>query len=209
MKKLFGVSMVALAFAVVPSAHAGDGLYVSGSVGMNIPNDSDLTDSAIPGFTVTAEADNGWAFGMAVGYALQNFRVEAEFSYLTNDIDTVKAYGYSFDSTGDVSAATGLINGYFDIPVNAKFKPFVTAGLGLAKVEINDFNIEGSGVADWSDDDVVFAWQVGAGMGYAVTDKVILEAKYRYFQTSDPEFEDGTNMEYSGHVILLGVRYHF
>ena len=209
MRKLFAVSMVALAFAAVPYAHAGDGMYVSGSLGMNIPNDSDITDSAYPGFVATVEADNGWAFGMAVGYALQNFRVEAEFSYLANDIDTVEAYGYSFDSTGDVTAAVGLINGYFDIPVNAKFKPFVTAGLGLAKVEINDFNVTGSGVENWSDDDVVFAWQVGAGAGYAVTDNVILEAKYRYIQTSDPEFDDGSTMEYSGHVILLGVRYHF
>ena len=54
----------------------------------------------------------------------------------------------------------------------------------------------------------MFAWQVGAGIGYALTPQLTFDLKYRYFATSDPEF-DGTEVEYASHNVYAGIRLHF
>lgn len=54
----------------------------------------------------------------------------------------------------------------------------------------------------------MFAYQVGAGVGYALTPQVTLDVKYRYFATADPDF-DGTDMEYASHNIYAGIRLDF
>jgi opacity protein-like surface antigen len=60
----------------------------------------------------------------------------------------------------------------------------------------------------------VFAFQLGAGVGYEVFPAAILSIDYRYFQAIDPTFKDqvlGTSFrsEYHSHDIRLGVRYQF
>jgi outer membrane autotransporter protein len=116
--------------------------------------------------------------------------------------------GVSLDASGDVSSIAFLINGYFDFVNDSAFTPYISAGLGYAKVEFNDLNIVGSGLSSISDDDSVFAYQVGLGVGYAVTEKVTIDVKYRYFATDDPEF-DTTQAEIASHNFLLGVRFNF
>ena len=77
-------------------------------------SDSDLTDSTVPGVTVNTEFDTGLAFAAALGYDFNRFRVEGEISYQTNDVDKIGALGVFFDATGDATALSFLINGYFD-----------------------------------------------------------------------------------------------
>ena len=102
-----------------------------------------------------------------------------------------------------------MVNGFFDFPICGNWKPFITGGIGMAKVEVNDLNFADFGEADWSDDDTVLAWQVGAGVGYALSEQTTLEVKYRYFATDDAEFEDGDYLEFASHNIYLGLRYTF
>jgi len=78
----------------------------------------------------------------------------------------------------------------------------------MAKVEVNDINVPGSGLPNSNEDDTVFAYQVGVGVGYAVNEKINLDVKYRYFGTSDPEF-DTTEAEYSSHNVYVGIRVSF
>ena len=91
---------------------------------------------------------------------------------------------------------------------NSAFTPYLSAGLGFAKVEVNDLNVPGSGLPNSNDDDTVFAYQVGVGVGYAVNEKVTIDAKYRYFATSDHEF-DTREAEFASHNFFFGVRVNF
>ena len=116
--------------------------------------------------------------------------------------------GGSVTASGDVSSLAFLINGYFDFVNDSAFTPYLSAGIGYAKIDLNDFNSAGSGESDYSDDDSVFAYQVGLGVGYAVTEKVTIDVKYRYFATADPEF-DTTEVEVASHNFLFGVRFNF
>jgi len=205
-KNLLIISVCVLAIFFSSSAYSAEGLYVSGNIGFAMLSDSDVTDPDSGPFTM--EYDTGFALGGALGYDFNRFRVEGEISYQTNDIDKLSATRGSVTASGDVSSLAFLINGYFDFVNDSAFTPYISAGIGYAKIDLNDFNSAGSGESDYSDDDSVFAYQVGLGVGYAVTEKVTIDVKYRYFATEDPEF-DTTTAEVASHNFLFGVRFNF
>jgi opacity protein-like surface antigen len=158
-KNLLIISVCVLAIFFSSSAYSAEGLYVSGNIGFAMLSDSDITDSGIPEFTM--EYDTGWTLGGALGYDFNRFRVEGEISYQANDIDKVSASGGSLDASGDVSSLAFLINGYFDFVNDTGFIPYLSAGLGYAKVEFNDLKVPGLSSSGAGDDDSVFAYQVG------------------------------------------------
>jgi opacity protein-like surface antigen len=206
MKKLvlcFFSGLIVFSFSTIAYA---EGLYFSGNIGAALLTDADITE---PGFNAELESDTGVALGIAVGYAYSNnIRAEIEFAYQTNDADTLDAFGVELDATGDTTNYAGLLNLYYDFVNDSSFIPFITAGIGYAKVELNDFNLSGSGMPNINEDDEVFAYQVGAGVGYVVSEKIILDFKYRYFGTDDPEF-DVTEVEYASHNFYVGIRASF
>jgi opacity protein-like surface antigen len=198
---------VLLFFFSTPVCSA-EGLYVSGNIGFAMASDSDLTDSTVPGVTVNTEFDTGLALGAALGYDFKRFRVEGEISYQKNDIDKISAQGTLFDPTGDAVALSFLINGYYDFVNRSAFTPYISAGLGFAQVEFNDLDVSRLGFSGSNDKDTVFAYQIGIGVGYAVTQKVTIDAKYRYFGTEDSEY-DTTKAEFTSNNFLFGVRFNF
>lgn len=183
-----------VAFAVAPAP----GAYVSGNLGVSFLEDSDLSAS---GMSAELEFDAGAALGLAAGYNLGAFRVEGELGYAKNDIDKATITGLgSGRVSGDVTSLSFLVNGYYDFVNSSPFTPYVSAGIGFARL---DASLEGG-----DDDDDVLAYQVGVGVGYAVNEKVTIDLKYRYFATDDPKF-DGIDAEYASHNIFLGIRYNF
>jgi opacity protein-like surface antigen len=207
-KNLLIIFVFVLAFHLSTPVYSAEGLYVSGNFGFAMASDSDLTDSTVPGVTVNTEFDTGPALGAALGYDFNRFRVEGEISYQKNDVDKIGALGVFFDATGDATAISFLINGYFDFVNSSAFTPYISAGLGYAQVEFNDLSISGSGFPGSSDDDSVFAYQIGIGVGYALSEKVTIDVKYRYFGTEDSEYGT-TKAEFASNNILFGVRVNF
>lgn len=185
---------------------SAEGPYVSGNLGISIPNDSDASD---PTGTVTLESDNALALGAALGYNFGNIRLEGEFAFLENDLDKASIAGTgSINISGDTSSTTLLFNGYYDFKNESNFISFLSAGVGTSKVEVSTITVTGYGTVTSSSDDTVFAYQVGAGVGYKIIKKVIFDVKYRYFATSDLNF-DGVEAEYSSHIICTGLRISF
>lgn len=207
-KNLLIISVCVLAFFFSSPAYSAEGPYVSGNIGFAMLSDSDVTDSTIPDITIDMEYDTGLALGAALGYNFGNTRLEGEISYQKNDFEKASLFGVDVDLTGDVTSLSLLMNGYYDFVNNSAVTPYLSAGLGFAEVEVNDLNVPGSGLPDSNDDDTVFAYQVGVGVGYAVNEKVTIDVKYRYFATSDPEF-DTTEAECASHNFLFGVRVNF
>jgi len=207
-KNLLIIFVCILAFFFSAPVCSAEGIYVSGNLGFAMAGDSDLTDSAAPGVTVNTEFDTGLAVGAALGYDFNRFRVEGEISYQKNDVDKISAQGVFFAATGDARALSFLINGYYDFKNRSAFTPYISAGLGFAQIEFNDLNISGLGFSDSSDEDTVLAYQIGMGIGYAVTGKVTIEVKYRLFGTEDSEY-DTTKAEFTSNNFLFGVRINF
>ena len=209
MKKNLLITFVCvLAFFFSVPVYSAEGLYASGNIGFAMASDSDLTDSTVPGITINTEFDTGVALGAALGYDFSRFRVEGEISYQKNNVSKIGAQGASFDATGDSVALSFLINGYYDFINSSAFTPYISAGLGFAQVEFNDLDISSSGFSGSSDEDTVLAYQVGIGVGYAVTEKVTIDLKYRYFGAEDSEYGT-TTAEFASNNFLFGVRVNF
>jgi len=184
------------------SVFAMDGMYLSGNIGLTILNDSDLN---VPGITIETEFDSGLDVNGAIGAAFGQARIEVEVAYRTNDIDNFEVLGIDVPGGGDVSALSGLVNAFYDIKTESAFTPYVGGGLGVAIVEIDDMSVVGIPVSG-SEDDTVFAYQLGGGIGYAINDKLTVDLGYRYFATDDPDF-DGIEAEYDSHNVTIGIRF--
>jgi outer membrane immunogenic protein len=197
----FSCAVVFLFTGVAISAERGP--YVSGQLGISFLRDSDLSSG---GNTIgTMEFDKGWGVGAAAGYNFGMFRAEGEVGYQKYGIDKASAGPYSIRDSGDVSGLSFLANGYFDFVNKTPFTPYLSAGIGVARVDAKDFAIGGYSI---DSDDTVFAYQVGAGVGYAINKNMTIDLKYRYFATTDPEFGN-IKVNVASHNVYLGFRYNF
>lgn len=202
----------------IPEISSGDetrGVYISGSAGMAYLRNSDVTSDDIPQLSGEVKSDMGFACGGALGYDFGNIRFEGEVAYQQNDFDEGKlnlTSGLEFPLSGDSSSLTFLGNLYYDFTNESPFSFFLTAGAGASKVDIDDFNVRGLTAQGYSDDDTVFAYQAGAGVGFDITKNVNFFVKYRYLGTSDLDLQfDGVKVEtdYSSHNIYAGIRITF
>ena len=72
-------------------------------------------------------------------------------------------------------------------------------------------------VPDLSDTDTVFAFQLGAGIGYQYSDNITFQLGYRMLNASDLEFSGKSAMgstatattEMLVHLFEIGIRYRF
>lgn len=72
-------------------------------------------------------------------------------------------------------------------------------------------------VPDISDSDTVFAFKVGGGLGYELTNHITLQVSYRFFKANQLEFNGSnalgntvkTTSDLQGHLFEVGVRYRF
>ncbi len=185
--------------------------YASFSGGLATLNDGDLKTSA---GVLEVESDPGVALAAALGYDFgPNFRMETELSYQQNDLDrlSLKGPGFGAKASGETTSMTGLLNGYYDFNNISALTPFVSAGLGLTKVELSDVAIDGGSIPGEADG-TAMAYQVGGGFSYALNYNLALDLKYRYFAAVDLELDDNAEtaeFDYASHNIYGGIRASF
>jgi outer membrane autotransporter protein len=95
----------------------------------------------------------------------------------------------------NISILTVMANAYYDFDTDSGIRPYIMGGAGIADVDTNQD----------TDSETVFAWQVGAGLGFEVADNTTLDLGYRYLKPS--EIEDSIDIE--SHNVMLGLRYQF
>ena len=213
--KKFAVNAVICFFLVLPTISFGaSGMYGSFNAGVAMPADGNMT---IPGVgSAKLEYDTSFTVGGAIGYRLGesgDYRVEGEVAYQNNEVDRIGNNSLPADLGGGVilssmeaSMLTFLLNGYIDFNYGSAFSWFFTGGLGFARI---DGEMTVNGVTN-DEDDTVLAYQLGVGAGYAVTETVTLDCKYRYLQTEDFNIEGGyVEVASPSHSITLGIRVAF
>lgn len=205
-REILRLLVCAVALAVPGGALALDlDLYGGLYGGLSLLEDADTG----PG-TPDAKFDPGFAVGGTFGARIVDAftaRVELDVSYRRHEVDEVG----NASGDGDANAVGLLANFWLDLINRSSFTPYVGGGLGAAYINFND--IEAGGVEVVDDDDWVFAWQLGGGVGWEVTPNVTIGLDYRWFATAAPNFEDSAgndfDSEYSSHNILASVRYGF
>lgn len=118
---------------------------------------------------------------------------------------------------GAFSMLAFMANVDYDFDMGSPWKPYVGGGLGLAIISL-DAESASTGDSLVDDSDSVFAYQVGAGIGYEFPlpegRSVTVSLDWRYFGTQTPTFTgDITGNEFdaeiSGHDIGIGLIYGF
>ena len=206
MKRRAPVFIVVLLLAIlaVPAFAAGPYLGVEGGVTF-------LSDASVsgPGLSGDLEYKTGFGAGVVGGFDFGTYRLEGEFVYRLNDHDQFSG-SFSGPVDGDTSSWALMVNGYYDFKmVSPTIVPYIGIGIGGASISV-DATAPGVRV---DDDDLVFAYQAMAGVGFVVNKQVTIDLGYKYFATADPSFElvgGGTvDSEYSSHNVFLGLRYNF
>jgi opacity protein-like surface antigen len=128
-----------------------------------------------------------------------------------------------------IGEQTLLANVYYDLDLDSVFNPYVAAGLGAV-----NYNVGGTYLGDivatggrmlggmatvsaWS-----FAWNIGAGVAYQLTDNVAIDLGYRYTDLGNFKMEmpavqatgpavsmSKSKIKVQEHEVLLGLRYAF
>src|SRR5260221_12710048 len=141
--------------------------------------------------------------------------------FLRTDVTLSYRPGYSFAAPptpieppgttgrGDVKTLAALVNAYYDLPSFAGFTPYVGGGVGVARNEVGTTTLSdprsGATVATLSGSTTTqFAWQVSAGISYAILPAVALDFGYRYFDAG--EGRSGTRGTFLGAPITAPIQ---
>jgi opacity protein-like surface antigen len=226
MKRALSALVLIMAVAVPAASQAmpmRPAPYVSGFLGVTLPRDTDVTTTNFaPGGSPDQRIglDPGFNVGVATGFDFGYLRLEGEFSYKEADIKSItdKAGVAQFrDVDGTLSAAAFLVNAFFDIHNDTPVTPYVGGGVGVATVHITDTfatNASNQRVRMYpQDDQTVFAYQVGAGIGIALNRRYSLDVGYRYFNTDKANFSGdqltASGIRFESHNATVGFRMTF
>ena len=197
--------LAAAATAALSGNAEARGWYAGLEAGANWTQDAGVrlytTPAATP-FDLTGRFDTGWTLIATVGYAMQNWRVEAELAWRSNDKDQFTALPVS---TGDLDGLSAMYNMTYAFALGSGVNLSLGGGGGLAYETLDIVNVE--------DGDLCLAAQGIVTLDYALSPSTELTVGYRYLWVLDPDFEDnGTYYSFddlSKHALTLGVRYTF
>ena len=173
-------------------------------------HNTDAMDVKSPGTLATLAVDKAIALGAlppGTEYAGLPPAAQENFDTLAKGSQPVN---------GAFSMLAFMANVDYDFDMGSPWKPYVGGGLGLAIISLDTETEAGTSLAD--DRDTVFAYQVGAGIGYefplAEGRSLTVSLDWRYFDTQSPTFKgEVTGAEFdvgiSGHDIGIGLMYGF
>jgi len=196
----------------VPTAHA-EGTYVNLIGGMGWLDDTDVKPDG--GTPSKGEFDGGFAGGASIGYAWDNWRVEGELLYQTNDTDKLSGPGLPDGAdAGDFSSLAVSANAIyeFDLLGSPNARTYVGAGLvWLQEVDL-DFDSP-DGELSYSGDD--WGYQIFAGARYRFGEHWQATAEIRYLDSGSVTLDgEGAapgriKADYQRTSILVGLGYRF
>jgi opacity protein-like surface antigen len=222
MKKI--ISAV-LGLLLVASTASAAGLYVGGSLGVTLLSNSTLSDAL--GDYGTASYDAGFLANGYVGYDFGFIRTEFELGYQFASISKFNLVpGVILGPGGgsvltvnnpdlNIGIFTGMANVWVDIKNRSRFIPYLGGGVGFAAVSWSNSCYNGCNYYEY-DSDTVFAYQVGGGVAFKVTNNLDIDIGYRYFSTENLNlglYTPGTYPPYSTKLssnnVLVGARFMF
>ena len=123
-----------------------------------------------PGLLGSAVA--GWDFGP--GNPAGEGRIELEYTHRINRLDKARFADGVAPAGGNLTADSMLINFYgVSHDKDRSWSPYAGAGIGAARVAASDLTVTGGPLS--SDSAVVFAYQFGVGIDYALTNRLNLD----------------------------------
>jgi opacity protein-like surface antigen len=141
--------------------------------------------------------DGGFLINAQLGYRFDRFRIEAETSFMNNEVDRAGAAGFDTPSAGNVNLRAYMLNIYRDFQISDwLWEPYLGAGIGIYQSEINglypDFfafagpSFDGSPVNATSDMPLAYQFRFGVCRPVGRRSEFLLG--YRYFRGEELQF---------------------
>lgn len=189
-------------------------------------------------FEGRTESDFGFNVGGAIGMRFhENFRADLQLGYHRTEVDRMPIKGQRPPAQGYTALLSVMANGYIDYDLGIGVIPYVGAGIGWGRLEIDAKNqSEFGGPLQTSVEgrDHVFTWSLMIGGTYPVNDLIDLSFGYKYIATTDADInstgrdigfldEDTSPViaiptvytsrrietEYDAHEAVFAIRYKF
>ena len=179
---IIAVGILLMAQTVWAAAPLRSGLYVNtkaGAMRTEIKRDGKKGDDVV------------FPFAVALGLRLRNIRVEAEYTFATS------AKKDNYEQQTD----TMFAQLYYDIPFKAPIRPFLNVGGGRHNTTVKEKNVFKEERKGW-------AYNLGAGVTWSVSNAVNIDFGYRYLDIGDLKTKNGT-VKNKNHIAYIGWRYVF
>jgi opacity protein-like surface antigen len=155
--------------------------------------------------------DPGFRIGLAGGYQLTDwFAAELEIAGMQNPIRPLTAPYVSVQSAALYNIPI-MVNAKFQYRNRSPLTPYIGAGVGVSDDILDAGHIEVPTGPDYpvpefqgSASQFVFAWQIMAGLRYALTERMGLSLEYRYFWADSPSWKVNNNNQPIGDTIQFG-----
>jgi len=169
--------------------------------------------------------DTGFIVGGAIGVkglVHDNVRTELEFAYTSHDPKNWNALStggtrYTYNVTGNIGVFTILANVWYDFDMDSKITPYIGGGVGVGFVKNNMtlYTPAGAGYDILNKSTMEFAFQLGTGFKYDITQNMALDVGYRFRGVLgvDPESVGITamtnvkNFDLMSHAVQVGVTF--
>ena len=212
------------------------GVYIAPKFLFGIQDTGQISGGEYSGvklITQHSQAVFGGALAVGFNFAPKfDIPVRAEFEYALRSNSSHSKNGthvtkndekVGWSSKHSLNITTLFVNAYFDIDTGTAITPFVGAGLGMSfisnKVSGNaqGFNVRYSRIFNHNSNDSYFAWNLGAGVSYTLTENIALDLGYRFMATGYYEVKqaaDGGESVKGGsnpyiNELYLGARFTF
>ena len=178
----------------------GSGRYLRGDLGYKLYRAPDAHFDYFTGFPPPSNVmtnpslSNTVVAGLGFGYKFNPwFRADLTLDHewpghFHGNLPCVLCTPTFSDEYADISAWSGLVNVYFDLPLGGEgalsgFTPYVGAGVGLSYLTASNVHYLNPpattgvwpGASTWN-----FSWALMAGVSYNLTQKWVVDANYRY-----------------------------
>ncbi|GHC76692.1 outer membrane protein [Limoniibacter endophyticus] len=206
------VPEIAIPEVVFKEQSSRGGWYLRGDLGYSF-NDFRGVDG-LAGLSLSeSSVDDNFTIGLGVGYQFTDMlRADVTADYLaSSDFDGRFASGGTI--TGSLDGALLLGNVYADLGTFAGFTPYVGAGIGGAYLRWDDLKATVGGVEESFDggSKFRFAYALHAGASYCVTEKIAVDAGYRFTQVEGGSMIEGLadadDKGINQHQIRAGLRF--
>lgn len=156
----------------------------------------------------------GFALQASVGYDWgKHLRSEIEVGYKFHQTKNLIGSGATIETGGRINQITLKENLYIDIPLGHKIEFFVGGGFGLSIVSSKNYHIESTNQKIIKGSTIAFSYQFMTGLGYQMTNDIVLSFEYRYSQTREKRLKNNSGLKVDGdfnaHQIGFGIRYTF
>ena len=96
---------------------------------------------------------------------------------------------------GDLTVDSLLLNFIGVIRNETRWSPYILIGIGAARIDASGLRVSGQPLS--TDTVTEFAYQLGGGVDYALTDSLSLDLGYRFFGTPSPKFTEADGNKFS------------